>query len=372
MAHPREVAALASEAGLPHFRAPKTRVTTKRVAILGPTAHTFPRILAAGLVERGFDPVFVHSSITEDGFLPEGWPVLSSLAGVSSEERDYAELLRQRILAFEHKAIFPNAREGLSTLEAFSSRESPGSVSIPGSRGRLVGRFLTRLAPRWVFANHVFDNGYAATQTRGVLGIVMPWGGDIYEYGVATILTRRLLSRVFARADVIVPTSATSLPFMAATYGAPQSKMRAISWGIEADRFTQADAPERKRIRSRFRIPTDCRVVFNTRRFKPAWGSDQALDVMIEMSRRHLDTHYVIIGGGSNDPYMADAEERINNAGLSERFLLFHGDIPYATFASLARLADVGLSLKTSPDMRTASILEVAHAGAYNSCLRLA
>ena len=191
--------------------------------------------------------------------------------------------------------------------------------------------------------------------------------------GAATFSVRGSSSLAFAavryaltHVDLVVPGSSLARQYLHDRFHVPMARMHCGGlWALDRARFQRANEAQRAGICQRYRINPDALIVMNVRRFFPAWGSDIALNVFVRFAREAPSAHFVMLGGGGTEAFVAAARQRIANQGLSERFTILDGDRPLEDCAALMSAADICVSLMRERDMRPfASILEAVSCGA--------
>lgn len=240
--------------------------------------------------------------------------------------------------------------------------EAP-TFACPLPRAGIVARRALSLRPRFVFGMEVFQYGLATALCRGVPRILMPWGGDIYLYAEASAVSFAMVRRALSRVDLVCPSAKTAASHIAARFGIPAARIRAISWGVDRAMFRRADPGRRAVTFGRFGIDPSCRLILNVRRFVPVWGCDVALEAFRRYAREDPGAHFAMLGGAGTEGMVREAREALRDDGLEGRFTLFEGDTPFEDCADLMAAADVFLSLMRIPDMRSASIVQAACAG---------
>ena len=237
------------------------------------------------------------------------------------------------------------------------------SFAVPISRAKIVARRVLSLRPRFVFGMEVFQYGLATAMCKGVPRILMPWGGDIYLYPEASIVSFAMVRSALRRVDLVCPSSTAAVSYLVSRFGVSPGRVKAISWGVDRAAFRRADPSRRAEICARFGIDPSRRLFLNVRRFVPIWGCHIALEAF----RRHAGSdplaHFALLGGAGTGELVREAREKLRSEGLEGRFTLFDGDTPFSDCADLMSVADAFVSLMTVRDMRSASILQAAASG---------
>ncbi|MEM9748951.1 MAG: glycosyltransferase, partial [Actinomycetota bacterium] len=266
----------------------------------------------------------------------------------------------------EDSVVIPLSRRSVERLEReFATKVDAARVSEVMARNLRIGAVVDQLEPDVVFANHMVQRGLAGALVRTAPRIAMPWGGDIFNIGPTTALTRHLVRTGLRHAELVMPSAESAVPDLRSRWGVDPRRIRALSWGVDVRLFSPALADERADLRRALSVPDGAKVVFNTRRFKHAWGAKAVIDAGIRLAQNRPEVLVVNIAGAGNNAELAEAAARVEHHGLSDRFRFIRGEVSLADYATWSRIADVGLALKQTPDMRSLSILQPAHAGAW-------
>src|SRR5262249_11918377 len=126
----------------------------------------------------------------------------------------------------------------------------------------------------------------------------------------------------------------------------------------------RADDEQRPVVCARWKIDPKATIVLNPRRFRPDWGAFVALDAFFQLALENVDTHFIMFGGLHTEQFTEKARAEIAKRGLSARFTILDGEAPLDTCAELMSISDVFVSLLGRGDMRSASVLQAAAAGA--------
>lgn len=242
----------------------------------------------------------------------------------------------------------------------------PPAVSYALLSSLAMARWIRRHRPRFVFALEAYPHGLAAALSTHTTRIVMPWGGDIFQYAEASPVIRGILRFSLRRAHLICPGAESVVAGICERYRLPSHRVRAMPWGVDRSVFRPANDETRKALREKYGLPRDASVVLNVRRFAPHWGCHEAMDALIALARRRSDCRCVVLagGGGVNARLSADARERVKAQGLSQQFLFLPDAVPIRDCADLMALSDVFISLHRDRDMRSWSIVQAAACGA--------
>lgn len=204
----------------------------------------------------------------------------------------------------------------------------------PGTRLGLLGTLLmlvralayaVRRPPDLVVCGHVLT---------GPIGLVMqalfrcPYVVYTYAYEVRRKRWARLVSLVLRRADAVIAISVYTREAVE-RFGVPSSKIRVITPGVDATRFTPANgrAPAPRR-------PTLLTVARLNERYK---GHDTVIRVLPLIRAKVPDVRYVVAGDGRLRDYL---ETLARNIGVSDA-VVFAGSVADDALPDLYRTCDV-------------------------------
>lgn len=344
-------------------KAPRNKLSSRPAVIVGDPSSLFTRQLASYWHSLGMDVLIVSYSWAGEKSLPDGTKILSSAEHEPHLMQTLLKLLRIALRLIEEAVlILGNARYhkamGLREKEDYRP-----SFIDPLANGISIARFVRSLHPRFVFGQEAFAYGFATALCHGFPRVIMPWGGDIYRYAETSFIAFTMVKYALRRVDLICPSSVTAAQHIRERYGISETKIHAVSWGVDRNMFQRADENQRRRICKKFGIDPTAMIFMNVRRFQLAWGCDTALKAFIQFAQENPSSHFVILGGAGSTPLVRDAHKQLVERGLEHRFTLFEDDISLADCAELMSVSDVFVSLMRTRDMRSASVLQAASAG---------
>lgn len=224
-------------------------------------------------------------------------------------------------------------------------------------------RAALALKPAFVFAQEAAAYGLSAARCRGTARIIFPWGGDVYVSCEASPIISAMIRRAFHSVERIVPSSQSAKDRICRRFDAPPDRVVPISWGVDLNQFAPLTGDKRAAVRNQINVPADAVLVMNIRRFDPLWGGAEALEAAVRLAHRRRNVFFLFLGSGYDSSLPAAAKDRVQRAGLRDRFRFFDEAVPLAQYAELVGVSDVGLSLMTQADMRSSSVLQAAAAG---------
>ncbi len=238
------------------------------------------------------------------------------------------------------------------------------NIFPPWLHAGLLAKTALSLRPRFVFGQEAMMYGRATALCGGVPRILFPWGSDVYNSPESWFGVDWLVRSGLRGVDLVVPSATCAGTHLIERFGVDPEKVCPISWGIELSSQKAADAVRQAETRKHWNIPKGIPVVFNSRRFRPQWGSDVVLPAFLEAAKNSPQSHYVILAGPGAEQTVAQAVRAIEQQGLSSRFTLIDRQIASDQYNDLAALAEVFVSLTFRGDMRSSSVLQCAGLGA--------
>lgn len=331
--------------------------------MFGDPQSLFPALLADAWRLRRVPSVLVSAP---DPLLPPslGMRILGFGSDRGPIERVCTSQLRRALFAIERLA----AKAGHRRFVRMTGRRScsPWETHFvgPALRAKDLAMAALRHQPRFVFGHEVHAFGTATALCRGIPRILFPWGNDILNAAETSLAVFLMVRSALRTVDLVVPSSTTAARHLVSRFRVQPERVQAIPWGIRHDVFARADPAARASILGRFGIPRDALVVLNCRRFLPLWGCFDALEAFVAVASVEMRAHFVLIGGQGTEATIATATRSIDAAGLAHRFTVLTGQVPIETYAEIASVSDVALSLAGRGDMRSWSVIQLASAGA--------
>jgi glycosyltransferase involved in cell wall biosynthesis len=246
-------------------------------------------------------------------------------------------------------------RAGARSVAAMS--RFPGMVRlVTAARLGAAGfyRELKRINPDVVHAHYVSDYGFLAAMSGRHPMVVTAWGSDLLIDPRLSMITRRLVRWVLARAD-LVTYNAEQLGQAAQAMGARPERLLQVVMGVGNEML---DA-----LRSHMVAPADREPVILSQRSleRSVYNVDVLIKAMPEVLRRVPAARLVVGGDGALRGQLEDLSRRLDIAGAVE----FAGTAswPAGLGERLSRAA-VYVSVPSS-DGTSVTLLEAMASGAY-------
>jgi glycosyltransferase involved in cell wall biosynthesis len=227
-------------------------------------------------------------------------------------------------------------------------------------------RTLKKIHPDFIFGHNLVSYGIPiCLAPNKIRKYVFPYGGDVF-YIDTHPLRYRILKALIGRVNKIFPTAEYGKRVLLEKFKIDPNVIDVVSLGVNLGRFQ----PENKKIDQAFimkylniHIEGDYDIILNIRRFRPKWGSLEALEVAKKLIALRQNVIYIFIGGSGSDQ-----EIKIeSNEGLSplerERIKFLDDRVPEDIFTRIINCCTVFTSLLKVEDMRSSSILEGLAAG---------
>ncbi len=335
-----------------------------RAAMLGEPTILFPRQLAEQWRRRGLETYIVTRRPGQDAETSAGTPIRRSTDHQTRFETWFINAAGPLLYKAEGRYV----RRHQAQYARRFGREALENLYYPRFvyhvlNARPLVRTVYSLRPAFVFGHEVNTYGVATALCRNIPRILFPWGADIYLYAETSPVMRALTRYALNAVDLVVPSSSAAARFISQQYGVDDSKVKAISWGVNLGRFVRAGERRRHAICERWGINPHATILLNARRFEPEWGCFVALLAFIEVAKKYRDTHFILIGGESGEPHLSKAHALLDEHGLLPRFALLRGEIALSDCADAMLISDAFVSLNGMADMRSSSVLQAAASG---------
>lgn len=337
---------------------------TAPAVILGDSGSLFPGALAGEWKARGLDVRLVTTRLRGPDVLPNGVPVIRSRP-YQPVMTDFLFRRMKRLLGLAERAGERLRRAHYARVTGIP-RAGAGEWLFAEQWRHSYGRARAALAqnPRFVFGHEASTYGLATAWCRGVPRILFPWGSDVTLHAESSYFVERMVRAALHGVDLVLPSSVTAAEQIRRRFDLPEGKVIPLSWGLDLAMFRPSGPERAAAIRARLGIAPGATVLLNSRRFKPLWGAFEALEAFLRVAARRPEIHCVLLGGRGTEPETAAARRKVEAAGLGARFTLFQGDVPLEECADVMAISTLFLSLRSAGDMRSASVLQGAAAGA--------
>jgi glycosyltransferase involved in cell wall biosynthesis len=146
------------------------------------------------------------------------------------------------------------------------------------------------------------------------------------------------LRLAFRWADAVVTGTDSLADHYSRTYGIPRERLAVLPNEIDLEWFAAASNEERRQARSRFGLAECELLVLSLHRLSPLRKTGLYIPSVLEaVADRHPSVHYVVAGGGPEEPALRDA---VAQSRIAERVHLL-GSIPHNHVRQLYAAADV-------------------------------
>lgn len=333
--------------------------------MLGESTSFFPAQLAAYWRSKGIEVVLVTHGPNAHTALADGTRVVQSQAHETPLTRTVTTRVMNPLL-WRVERLMPRFKERFMRVTGMSADTE---LWLPYLAEYVAAAWPTVKAaraqrPRFVFGHEVTTYGLPTALCRGVPRILFPWGGDVFTYAESSPFHFALTKFCLRSVDLIVPSSTSAARHICERFKVSPEKVKAISWGVDRKKFRRADDEKRSALCSEWEIDEKATIVLNPRRFRPDWGAFVALEAFVQVALENANTHFILFGGQHTDKYTEQARAEIAQKGVSTRFTILEGEASLDTCAELMSISDVFVSLLGRGDMRSASVLQAAAAGA--------
>jgi glycosyltransferase involved in cell wall biosynthesis len=220
----------------------------------------------------------------------------------------------------------------------------PDFVRYPFALGALA-RGLERFAPDLIDAHYVPNYGLLGALTRRRPLAVVAWGSDLLLSASRDPLRRARTRFVLERADAVIADS-ENLAAAARAAGASRSRVHAIPWGVNRERFHPRD-------------PRDPDLLLSVRMHEPIYDIETLIEGVRPVLERRASVMLVIAGDGSRRSSLEDLAARCLPAGRYR----FVGAQSVDAMADWLGRAAIVLSASRS-DSTSMSLLEAMASGA--------
>ena len=333
--------------------------------MLGESTSFFPAQLASYWRSKGIEVVLVTHRPDAGATLEDGTPVVRSRKYETRTTRAITGTLMNPVLTRMERLVprFKNRFTRITGVSADTELWLPYfaeyvTAAWPTSRAALAQQ------PRFVFGHEVITYGLATAFCRGVPRIIFPWGGDVFTYAESSPFHFALTRFCLRSVDLILPSSTTAAHHICRRFKVSPGKVKAVSWGVDRNKFKRAEGEQKEALCVRWNIDPKATIVLNPRRFRPDWGAFVSLEAFMKIASENASTHFILFGGRHTEQYTAQARTEISQRGLSARFTILEGEASLDVCAELMSISDVFVSLLGRGDMRSASVLQAAAAGA--------
>jgi glycosyltransferase involved in cell wall biosynthesis len=335
------------------------------VVMLGDSTSVFPAQLAACWRSKGMEVVLITHRPHGVSALPDGIRVVHSSEYATRVTRAITGRIVSPVLSRMERLVprFKHRFTRLTGVSADTELWLPYFAEYVAAAWPTV-RAARAQRPRFVFGHEVTTYGLPTALCRGVPRIIFPWGGDVFTYAESSPFHFALTSFCLRAADLIVPSSTTAARHISQRFNVSPERVKAVSWGVDRRKFKRAEGEQRRIVCAKWKIDPAATIVLNPRRFRPDWGAFLSLEAFIQIASEHSDTHFIIFGGRDTEKFTGEAQTQISGKGLSSRFTVLEGEASLDVCAELMSVADVLVSLLGRGDMRSASVLQAAAAGA--------
>ena len=333
--------------------------------MLGESTSFFPAQLAACWRAKGMEVVLVTHRLDAARALADGTRVVRSCEYETRVTRGVTAGLINPVVSRLERLVprYKQRFEQRTGVSADTELWLPHFANYVNAAWPTVRAALAQ-RPRFVFGHEVTTYGLPTALCSSVPRIIFPWGGDVFTYAESSPFHFALTSYCLRNVDLIVPSSTTAALHISERFNIPAAKVKAVSWGVDRNKFRRAEGEARRSVCAKWKIDPDATVVLNPRRFRPDWGAFVSLDAFLQIASENEQTHFILFGGRDTEKFTSQARDKIVEQGFGERFTILEGEASLDVCAELMSVSDIFMSLLGRGDMRSASVLQAAAAGA--------
>ena len=285
----------------------KDKLMRKPVIIIGDPGSVFAQIFSSYWLDQGDEVIIINHNWQGENKLPSGARVLATKHYESIKLRRFIKV-SGRIIKFLENLLLALNKKSYDRLKG--EREGLPRIYLSVIRGISIASFLRRLNPKFIFGMEVFSYGFATALCKNTPRVLMPWGGDIYTYSKASLLSFMIVRYSLRHVDLVCPSASTSVNYIHKTFKVPKTKIMALSWGVDPKNFKHSDPINRKNICRGYGIHQQSIIVTNIRRFKPIWVSNLALKAFCKLAKEYKSLHFVLIAGSSANKHISEARKK--------------------------------------------------------------
>lgn len=288
-------------------------------------------------------------------------------------QTDYVDEKTKFVSTYEHESrlfkislsIFARFLNVLyAFLTFFSGKKGSISVVEPIIQAMSISSYVNRLkGVDFVVAHNVFTYGLACLLCNKTIRVMRPWGGDVYQYAFNSKWHYLLTKYVLQKADAIDAISPAVFNYLKSKYEVSENLILNASSSyvgaaevIELHKFSN-----KKKVREELGLPTDKKIIVNSRRFKHKWGSEEVFNCFKLLAKKYDNLHFVLLSGDGAEKEISDKKIELSESGLINKFTLYETAVDLNTYLKIIFSSDIFYSLMHEADLRSASIMTGLH-----------
>ncbi|MFA5907737.1 MAG: glycosyltransferase family 4 protein [Vicinamibacterales bacterium] len=334
------------------------------LVLIGNPKSTFVQSMARYWKERGIEVAIVTAhhwdgpSVNADGVR-----VVAAEHGMAREVRSVLDLVLPVLARLESELHRATADRVATALASWEGGAQPPSLLPPLADGLAIAAAVNALSPIAVLGHEAFAYGTATALCTNVRRTLFAWGGDVLQFCNTSDTAAELMKSALQRVTYVIAGSRGVQQRIINQFEVPSQRTAVISLGVNRQQFAPAPEAKAAEIAARYGIPRGAEVVMNVRRLRPFWGSEVALEGLLDLASRRPRTYLVFLGGLGTEVAMAEARRRAASAGVGSRFIGVDGDAPLDQVAELMSISDVFVSLTQQDEPLSLSVLQCAASG---------
>lgn len=288
-------------------------------------------------------------------------------------QTEYVDEKTKFVSTYEHESRF--LKIGLSifarllnvlfsVLTLFSNKRGSVSVVEPIIQAISISSYVNRLkGVDFVVAHNVFTYGLACLWCKNTIRVMRPWGGDVYQYAFNSKWHFKTIKHVLLNADVIDAISPAVFNYLKDKFKVSENLILNASSSyvgaaevIELHRFSN-----KKKIREELGLPTNKKIIVNSRRFKSKWGSEEVFNTFIMLAQKYENLHFILLSGDGAEKEIASKKKILLQNDLIDKFTVYETAVDLITYLKIIFSSDIFYSLMHEADLRSFSIMTGLH-----------
>jgi len=244
-----------------------------------------------------------------------------------------------------------------------TEKSSVPSISHVITSAYSISRYVNKQDYLFIIGFDVFGYGLATSLCKNTFRVVQVFGGDVFMHAHTTTLAYKIVKYSLKKNDLIWNGSYSAARLIPEIFKISGDNFFTHSFGVDKRSFSLLENKEK--LKSKYLINMNHKVVVNVRRFRPSWGSELAMNAFLEIAKTHDDTHFILFGGAGVESNVKEAINSVRENNLENRFTFFENNMTMFECLELMSISDISTSLMIERDMKSLSISQAVALGTF-------
>jgi len=221
-----------------------------------------------------------------------------------------------------------------------------------------VKKVIHQFNPDIVHVHYVLGYGLLGALSGFHPLLVSAWGSDVLVAPKRSLLNKLMVKFALAKADTVLTTSSYLKSYLIREYNLPNSKVKALPWGVDLKVFSKGYQAEIQQLKKGLGIKNGTFVILSPRHLTEQYSIDGIVRAVPYVISKYPNVFLIILKGAAEDGrYESYIDRLIDELGIRENVKIIHTHLSAQEMAVMYNASEVFMSIPKS-DQFSSSIQE--------------